>query len=389
MKALDSKKRASLIRVLVLNVFVSTLLLALIFGYVSPTYTALSAKIADINSLNRDYLRKMADGFTVDEYFSLASKYAKISFSQEDKKNKQDFEEVLKKRDPSVTYEEWLKKELTKKGEFDAEVERNDSIIAGIIPTYSELSIDNSLFERNRITLSDLVTFVENDLLKKHSLTSYSNIGFTNLSFEKAQSSTVNIGTYRVNLEVTGTNKNILDFITTVQSSGKLTIEEGKLTGPNFTPGNPFSNLLITIDQLAFAQPIERMEKENKVAATLIFYVRAKSYSDLLKIRTSLADSSKKLYEDIKKASELCTNMSADYCKNDAALKAIQAVRALVGEAKALDTLLQSSVKATSTQDVTGEFDKLASSTASFTTLQANFAKYKSIIDDAQKARTN
>lgn len=325
----------------------------------------------------------------MDEYFALATKYAGITFTQDDKKNKQDFEAVLKKGDASVSYEEWLKKELTKKGEFDAEVEKNDAIIAGIIPTYSELSIDNSLFEKNRITLNDLVTFVENNLLRKYNLTSYSNIGFSNLTFEKTQSSTINIGTYKMDLELSGTNKNILDCITAIQNSGRLTIQNGKLVAPKDVDASPFSNLLISIDELSFSQPIEKMDKDNKVTANLIFYARAKSYSDLLKIRTHLADDAKALYNDISKTSELCKNMNSAFCQNDTTLKSIQAVRALISEAKALDTMLQASVKATTTQDVTGEFDKLASSTATFNTLQSNFAKNKAILDDAQKIKTS
>ena len=317
-----------------------------------PSYTEIGQKVQDINTINADYLHKKTDGIGADEYFTLAAKYAKIVFTQEDKKNKSDFDEVLKKKDPNVDYKEWVNSELTKKDEFTAEIEKNDAIIAGIIPTYSELSIDNSIFERNRITLSDLVSFVENGLLKKNNLTSYSNVGFSNLTFQKAQSSVISIGTYKMNLELSGTNENLSNFINVIQNSGRLTIEKGKLVAPKNIAEEPFSNLLISIDQLSFTQPIESPTKDNKMTANLVFYVRAKSYSDLLKIRSSLADSTKILYDDVKKTAELCMNMSADYCKNDATLKSIQAVRDIAPEAKAFDTLMQASLKATTVQDV-------------------------------------
>jgi len=286
-----------------------------------------------------------------------------------------------------LTYPEWVKAELAKKSEFDAEVELNDKIIAGIIPTYSELSIDNSVFEKNRITLTDLVSFVENDLLKKFNLTSFSNIGFTSLAFEKQQNAAVNVGTYKMPLEVSGTNQNLQDFIISIQNSGKLNIQDGKLVAPKNLETQAFSNLLISIDQITFAQSLEKAEKENKMSVNLVFYARAKSYTDLLKIRSSLSDSTKVLLSEIKTYTELCGNLVDSVCKNENSLKAIQTIRSIMDDVKELDTQLQASLKTTSTQDISGEFQKLVSTTSTFTALNATFSKNKAIVDASKNEK--
>lgn len=132
-----------------------------------------------------DFQKKQADGVSVDSFFALASRYAKVTFTEDDKKNSKDIEEIMKKTDSNLTYLEWVEKELKKKTENELELEKNDKIIAGIIPTYSELTLEDTLFDKNRITLKDIVFYVENNILKKFELTSYSAVGFSGLSFEK------------------------------------------------------------------------------------------------------------------------------------------------------------------------------------------------------------
>lgn len=385
MEQLEKRRQKNLIRSIMLNLTGIVIIAIVGVYYVAPAYTEIGEKTNAINAVYTDLQNKKSNGLTAEEYFSLATKYAKIAFSPEDKKNKEDIANVLKKTDNSLSYTEWVKKELSKKGEFDAEVERNDKIIAGIIPTYSELSIDNSIFEKNRITLGDLTSFVENELLKKNNLTSYSTVGFSNLAFEKSPVSATNIGTYKMTLEISGTNRDLMNMIAAIQDSGKLDIQDGKLVAPKNLDTQAFSNLLISIDQLAFAQSLEKPEKDNKLTANLIFYARAKSYSDLLKIRVSLADSAKALSADVKKYSDFCANITNPSCQNEATLKAVQAIRAIADDVKALDTSLQASLKATTVQDVAGEFDKLVNTTANITSLSATLAKNKTIIDSLKK----
>lgn len=200
---------------------------------------------------------------------------------------------ILKKTNPELSYEDWMNSELEKMSEMTAERERNDKIISGIIPTYSELNFEDSLselnientqFDKNRIVLTDIVSFVENDILKKYNLKSYSSIGFNGLSFEKQSLAAINIGSYKIPLELTGTNKDLADLIDRIQDSGQLAVEDGKLKAPKNPEARDFSNLLVTIDQIAFSESLEDPEKENKLSIGLVFYVRAKSYSDLLKI---------------------------------------------------------------------------------------------------------
>lgn len=389
MQNLEKRHQNALARSILLNLIGVAIIACVAAFYIAPAYTEISTKTTAINAVYSDLQTKKKSGITADEYYTLASQHAKISFSAEDKKNKGDITNALKKTDEKLSYPEWVKQELTKKSEFDAEVETNDRIIAGIIPTYSELSIDNSIFERNRITLTDITGFVENDLLKKHNLTSYSTVGFSNLAFEKSPASVINIGTYKIALDVSGTNKDLMNMITMVQNSGKLTIQDGKLVAPKNLESQAFSNLLITIDQLSFTQSLEKAEKENKMAITLVFYARAKSYTDLLKIRVSLADTVKTLATEVKKYSELCTQLTDPSCKNEATLKSIQAIRAIVDDVKTLDKNLQDSLKAATVQDVAGEFSKLVNTTANISALNSTFSRNKTIIDSLKKDNTS
>ena len=389
MENLEKRKQQALVRSIILSALGITILAVIAFVYIIPTYTEISSKIADINAVNADYQKKSNNWLEVAEFFSLATQHAKLTFNEEERKNSKDIALLLKKSDPSLTYSDWVNKELAKKDEYSTLAEMNDKIISGIIPTYSELITDNSFFEKNRITLTDLVFFVENDLLKKFDLTSFSPVGFNNLSFAKQKSAVINIGTYKIPLELSGTNRNLLDFITHVQNSGKITIEDGKIVPPKNIDTLGFSNLLMTMDQISFQDSFEKPEKENSVSVTLVFYARAKSYSDLLKIRASLADSSKKLSEGVKTYAELCTNLTDAMCKNENSLKAIQAIRSVADDVKQLDTQLQASLKATNVEDVGGEFNKLVSSTISLNSLSVTFEKNKAIVDASKKATTS
>lgn len=178
-----------------------------------------------------------------------------------------------------------------------------------------------------------------------------------------------------------------MEFITNVQNSGKLTIQDGKLVPPKNIDTQSFSNLLMSIDQITFADSFEKPERDNKMSITLVFYARAKSYSDLLKIRTSLAETTKKLSDSIKAYTELCGNLVDSVCRNENSLKAIQAIRSISDDVKQLDTQLQASLKVTVTEDISGEFNKLVTTTTALGSLNATFEKNKAIVDASKKEK--
>ncbi len=337
-----------------------------------------------MNIVNSDLQEKQKNGLKIEDFFLIVARYAKLTFTAEDRKNSKDIENILKKTDPSISYSAWMKNELGKTAQNNAEIERNDKIISGIIPTYSELKIDDSIFDKNRITLTDIVTFVENDLLKKHELTSYSTVGFNGLSFEKQQAAAINIGSYKIPLELSGTNEKLLTFIQTIQDSGQITVENGKLKAPQDIDSQAFSNLLMTIENMSFMESLEKPEKENKVNVNLVFYARAKSFSDLLKIVQRLSETTKGLIKSVDEYTKLCGNLEQPVCKNDNSLKAIQSIRSIADPLRQLDTQLDASLKTTTTQDVNGEFNRLVTITTTLNSLNDTFEKNKAIIESSK-----
>ncbi len=381
MQPIDKKKQQNLISSLILNFFGLLFIGILVFTYILPTYAIIWEKISNIDQVYADFQKKQADGVSVDSFFALASRYAKVTFTEDDKKNSKDIEEIMKKTDSNLTYLEWVEKELKKKTENELELEKNDKIIAGIIPTYSELTLEDTLFDKNRITLKDIVFYVENNILKKFELTSYSAVGFSGLSFEKQKWSSINIGSYVIPMELSGTNKNLIAFINSIQKSGQIVIEDGKLKAPKDLDGLPFSNLLVSINQLTFADSFEKPDKENKISIELVFYARAKSFTDLLKITQRLAETTTEMKKTVDKYVNMCSNLTDPVCKNENSLKSIQAIRAIVEPVKQLDTQLQVSLKSTTTQDVTTEFNKIATITTTLNSLKETFERNKAIIE--------
>jgi hypothetical protein len=193
-----------------------------------------------------------------------------------------------------------------------------------VIPTYSEVSGDKTdAFAQSQISLGDLSEFVERVLLKKNSLESFSPVGFGSVSFENKTNSLLNIGSYKLPLDIRGKNKNILAFIDAVQKSGVITIKDGKLVESAVTAvgsrnsGNRLNNLLVTFDTLTINSSLEDPEKDNSVNAVLVFYVRARSYDDLVAIRTKMSEGIKKLNSDIAATIALCSDASKNECKNE------------------------------------------------------------------------
>jgi hypothetical protein len=292
--SIDSKKQARLVKSIGLNVFVLILLLALVFLYILPAYEEIATKKSELQALNTEFINLKIDGVNTPTYEILVVKYAGIkktgALSPEDKDLT---DKALKKTGPAEqSYMDWIDAELSKNLQIDDEIKRNERIIGGAIPTYSELNGDkNDTFSESQISLGDLSNFVERVLLKKHSLESFSPIGFGSITFENKANTLLNIGSYKLALDIRGKNKNIINFIDAVQTSGTIGIKDGKLVEPtnslagSGSTGGRFDNLLMSFDSLTTLNSFEDPEKDNTLNATLVFFVRARNYNDLVAIR--------------------------------------------------------------------------------------------------------
>lgn len=178
---LDPKKKARLIKSIGLNIFVSVLALACILFYILPSYQEISAKQVTLNDAVKNLDNLTKNGVDVAKYESLVAKYAQIRKADKpDPEQQKLVAEALKKpADETEDYLDWVKKELSKKTAISLEIDRNNRIIAGSIPTFSDISKDaGEEFIKSQITLSDLNAYIEQSLLKKHNIESFSPIGF-------------------------------------------------------------------------------------------------------------------------------------------------------------------------------------------------------------------
>ena len=391
---IDSKKQGKLIKSIGLNVFVLILLFALILLYIIPTYEEISTKQNNLQTLNNEFLSIKNSGVSVAQYEALIAKYAGIkktsALSPEDKI----LTESALKKDAAVewNYVNWLESELSKKSTIDQEIEVNNRIIGGVIPTYSEINGDKTdAFTQSQISLGDLSEFVERVLLKKNSLESFSPVGFGGVSFDNKTNSVLSIGSYKLPLDVRGKNKNILAFIDAVQTSGAITIKDGKLVEPTIvgtgsgTISSRFNNLLVTFDSLSINNSLEDPEKDNSMNAVLVFYVRARSYNDLVAIRTKMSEGIKKLNSDIMAIIALCTDASKDECKNEAVIRAIQATKSLKNDAEELDKKMAERLKSTAVTDLGNEFSAIFDILTSYKSLAARVLANTTQIETIRK----
>lgn len=318
---LDKKKQNKLIKSTVLNT-IFIIVLGLFLGlYVADGYSTIGQKVDEINNNLSSFNAMKSSGIDGRKYQALISKLSTANRSKEDKIDYNKITEVLKKpANAPADYLDWVKAEMSSVGNYDKIIETNARIIGNILPTFSEsATVDDAVFSKNRITLKSLVHYVEENLLKKYNLESYSTIGLANISFSTSQIGAVNIGSYKLNLEVAGTNNSLLALLDSIQASGKLPLKDGKLvedpasisssasgSSDIDSTDSALSNLLITIDSAKFDLPPDRNDAKNKAQLALVLYVRGRSYADFIQIRNELATNVKQLRKDIESNGALC-----------------------------------------------------------------------------------
>ena len=394
---LDPKKKSRFIKSIGLNVFVSCVFLGFILLYILPAYEEITAKklvlTTSVNSLNK----LTQDGVDVAKYEELIAKYAGIKKTWKlDPEIQKLIAGALKKpEEESKDYLSWVNDELSKGTALTLEDEKNKRIIAGAIPTFLDITGGTpDDFTKSQITLSDLNAYIEQSLLKKHNVESFSPIGFGNINFDAKTNTALNVGTYKLRIDMRGANKNILNLIDTIQKTGEISIKDGKLveiSPPDATASGSqsatpkFNNLLTTIDSVTFSGPLDDLERENTVNMTLVLYVRARNLGDLVALRTQLADQLQKLVTSIDKVSDTCGDLSRVECKNEAVIRAIQGVRGFRNDAADLLKKVQEKLKATPTGDITGEFSELVGLFSSAANLQTQTDTAATVIENVRK----
>lgn len=371
------------------------IMLGLFLGFtVADGYGSISQKVDELNNSIESFNAMKSSGIDGRKYQSLNSKLAKSSVNRpnDDKIDYNQITEVLKKpANAPADYLDWVKSEMSSISEYDEIIDNNARIIGNILPTFSESAVvDDDVFSKNRITLKSLVRYVEENLLKKYALESYSTVGLANIAFSTSQVGAVNIGSYKLNLEVAGSNNSLFALMDFIQNSGKLPLKDGKLvdnqtqtdTGGVLPPrsdivstDSTLSNLLITIDSAKFDLPPERNDDKNKAQFTLVLYVRGRSYTDFIQIRNELAANVKQLRKDIETNGALCKDGANTLCKNTSAFTAVNAIKALQDDILAIDQKLQDSLKNTTIKNISTEFDNLYNILTTYNAINTNYQK--------------
>lgn len=158
------------------------------------------------------------------------------------------------------------------------------------------------------VTLREYIAFVEENILAKYQIESLSAIGIDGVKYQETKEGGLShpVGELNMELNFKATNKNIIDLLNFIHSSGEPSVlaHEGILENP---PGM-MSNPLITIKSLSLAKLLNPSEPfaENSGRLSLTFYVRGSSTTDANYLLEAFGKRKTALGEDITKQLEEC-----------------------------------------------------------------------------------
>jgi hypothetical protein len=392
---LEKKQKDKLLKGITLNGLGSLLFIAIIFGYILPTYDSIDQKKNAAITAQSEFQTLETQGVTATEYVRIAGIKQKGSLS---KPEVAEITAALKKTGKQDTYLDWVNEELARKSEFDAEIEKNNQIVTDIMPTYSDILLGtNDDFDKNRMTLGDLTRFIEEDLLIAHNLESTSPIGFGSITFNAANNPVSNIWTYTLNLDIIGKNKNLKSLISMIQSSGVLVIKDGKIQSPTISTGEKnagekkFSNLLISIKSATFPALFDaNPEKETTLNLSLQMYVRAQNLSDLIGLKEQLVQRADTLKKNIELYSTKCDTPGAQHCTKESYYRAVQTLKVNFKEVSDVTKKIVDSKKVAvnATMNLQAEFDSVIKLYTDFSAAEGLVSRAISTIDTTIKSDT-
>ena len=179
------------------------------------------------------------------------------------------------------------------------------------------------------------MSYIEKEVLAKYSLSSFAPIGINNIHFDTAKNPLVNIGNFQVSIDFSGKNSDILTLIDSIQQSGKLTIQNGKLVsnGSKKTSGpiglSDLSNLLIGIPSLSLSSILENNTLPNSGTLVLEFYVEGMNTQKIRLLQNMLTTRFETLKKDIKANGGLCSQGDNVLCQNGTTNGAVSAIKNL------------------------------------------------------------
>lgn len=338
MEAHELKQKRKLIQSAVVYTIVSISIFLYGWLYLFDQYTILFQEGASVTQTHDNLLKVKKDGLDAENLRTvldgIIKNTATVSAYYKDMGKLKDA--IKKPEGVTLGYDEWLLSEAGKKTQLDDAIKHNNDVIGNIIPIFSQKDITalDSSSVNNLITFKTFIDYIEKNLLQKYQIESYSSLGLGSIEFDKDKSKIASeIGSFKVTLQIKGTNGNIKAFLNAIQSSGKLMIQDGKLVSPVAIQNNGkfsgLSNLLMTIDSLKLTKALGASDaEENDGSVDIRFYVRSLGLQELIVLRSRLMSKYTEVmknistYSDCKRLAKVCA--STDGSRSVGAIKSLQ-----------------------------------------------------------------
>lgn len=208
---------------------------------------------------------------------------------------------IIKKEgnDPYLT---WLTSVSNSTTEEKEKIKIEKSKINTILPTLSPITDSTN---EESVTLRNYIAYVEQNILKKYNILSFSPLGITGINYNENQKDSKNpIGNFQLELNFNTSSDNVAKLIEYIKTSGKPDILDKNY---NWTIAGIMSNPLITIDSLSVNDTFEKNStKDITGKMTFSFYIRGSHTSDQLYIFESLIRKQNEFEAEIKKSIESC-----------------------------------------------------------------------------------
>ncbi len=273
----------------VLQVVLVVACVILLMYVIVPKFNEIQAQTNQTNAVIAKYEETVANGIPFSELSGVVQQVGNNSELLEIIKNNEASTKEVIKKTTSAPYLDWLKEAIKNSDDDRKKLSLAKAKINSIVPTLSPIS---SNIDEYNITLREYVEYIEQDILKKYNLKSVSPLGIEGVKYEQKDAvSGISspIGYFDVNLNFDASNRNIINFLDYLKTTGSPDILSDTGTLNDTTPV-AMSNPLITVESLSLKELLNPLypNLENSGRITLRLYVRGSSQTDQQYLKDTL-----------------------------------------------------------------------------------------------------
>lgn len=402
---MEAHEKRKYTNILSLYIFLNILFIGLIYLYVLPWYDEMTIKLTETNDLNTYVNHLKNDGPSIDELTKILTDNSIDKNTLNLLSDKDRIWAIIKKDPANPNYIDWLSKELLKESVITEEVENNERIIWNIIPTFFQLNQWKAENTNNAstnvtqtITLDNFIKYIENVILWKHNITSYSSVWINNVNFwsdttdKKAPKES--IWSFTITLDIEGKNSDIMDLIDFIQKSWKLDIDKSWKLVSTWTKWldskddqySSLNNLLIMIDSLKLSNILTLDDKINKWTITLRFFVKWISYEKLNNIKSKVISRYEEISKKVFSMWKLCDLGWNPICKDVNWSQSVATIKSLINDVNIVKSKIDTKNKsAWLNDDINTSLNDWLSISNSLDSIETALDKPSRIITDFKK----